>query len=162
MNMKLTVVYECLDRILVKSKYIGCYEAENSTTKYLDISTLKSVATLSTNWCANYCGQLNYDYFGLMNGQMCGCGSVYWWGAKIDACICNIACSGNSNEICGGNNKNSLSKNLYLDVCYGEIVDNYWDGLASQYLIGKNPECCKYALYKYIWIFIIKTQILLT
>ena len=141
-SAKLTVVYECIERIIVRSKYIGCY-GENST-KYLDQSTLQTIADLTEGSCSTKCSnQVKYDYFGLQNANKCACGSSYWEDAKKDACSCDKACVGNANEICGGNDKNSLFKNVYLEMCYAVIKDEYWNGLNPEFLIEKNPECCE-------------------
>ncbi len=79
-----------------------------------------------------------------MEANTCTCGTAYWEDAKTGACKCDKKCVGDSNEICGGNQKNSLFKNVYLDMCYREIKDEYWDGFSPEFLIDKNPECCKF------------------
>jgi hypothetical protein len=53
--------------------------------------------------CASLCS--DYTFYGLEYGGECYCGNTIDHGAFkfVDQSVCNMACKGNSEEICGGN-----------------------------------------------------------
>lgn len=79
------------------------------------IPTLTSIATLDpTNMmvgqCVDFCQGYGHIYAGVENGTYCNCGDVLSILAmNATDSDCNVPCSGNSSEMCGG----SLFLNLY-------------------------------------------------
>lgn len=57
---------------------------------------------LSGQFCETYCSGLGYSYFGLQYGIECWCGDedtdVTQWGTAV----CDMECSGDSTQTCGG------------------------------------------------------------
>jgi hypothetical protein len=60
-------------------------------------------ASLSVSKCKNSCYRRAYSFAGLQEGNQCWCSNyVAGEGAKSQT-DCNIPCTGNKTEICGGN-----------------------------------------------------------
>ena len=61
---------------------------------------------LTTEICTSECKRSGFTYAATRNGSVCFCGNSY--GKYGPASNCNVACSGNSKEICGGGGANSV------------------------------------------------------
>lgn len=55
---------------------------------------------MTNKMCETVCSKFEYNYFGTFNGQSCSCGNSF--GSYNRAFNCDVRCSGNSNEFCGG------------------------------------------------------------
>jgi glucan endo-1,3-alpha-glucosidase len=53
--------------------------------------------------CTSYCSGLGYLYAGVEYGMQCYCGNTYDTTKAISSSSCNMACAGDSSNICGGN-----------------------------------------------------------
>ncbi|GAB7347600.1 hypothetical protein MBLNU459_g4478t1 [Dothideomycetes sp. NU459] len=94
--------------------YVGCY---NETTgisggggaRALANGKMISNSTQTTETCLAYCSAASMQYAGLEYGQECWC-SPYLnsLSTALNASACNIACLGNSSEVCGGSLRISL------------------------------------------------------
>ena len=85
---------------------LGCY-TEASTGRALSGASFSSASMMSVEACQAFCS--GYKYFGLEYSQECYCGqSLASTSVPAPASDCNMACSGNSAEICGGPNRLSL------------------------------------------------------
>lgn len=64
--------------------------------------TINNVLVTSTN-CANWCASNGYSFGGTEYAGECWCGnSIPSGAAKLDESKCNMACKGDSKQICGG------------------------------------------------------------
>lgn len=84
-------------------KSLGCY------TDSIGERTLEFGANVegvnSASRCASACEQAGFPYAGLEYGAECYCGrSLKCPSAPAAASVCNMACNGNSTEVCGGPN----------------------------------------------------------
>ncbi|KAK0111496.1 hypothetical protein ONS95_001851 [Cadophora gregata] len=92
----------------------GCY-SDNYPSRVL-ASTSTTSSTLTIEKCITFCNGAGYTLAGLENGYECYCastiqsdGSTYGVGGQAG---CTFTCSGNSTQLCGGNNVlNLYSKN---------------------------------------------------
>ena len=63
-----------------------------------------SCTFLSIESCAQSCRALNYTYAGVEAGHQCACGNTLTnKSANVDQSECNVPCTGNSKQTCGGN-----------------------------------------------------------
>lgn len=69
-----------------------------------------STSTATPDTCIAYCAASDMQYAGLEYGQECWCAPyLSALSAKLDDSSCDLACVGNTSEICGG----SLRLTLY-------------------------------------------------
>ena len=96
----LTVIFSAT---LNANSYIGCFkdkgnpfglENRDLNGYYVNKSGMK------IKDCINICKAKNFKYAGLENSTQCFCGNSY--GKYGESKNCNMKCSGNPNEICGG------------------------------------------------------------
>ncbi len=87
------------------SGYIGCY-ADEATRDLTDEAV--SGGSMSVETCLSDCSKAGYAYAGVQYGKQCFCGDSY--GKYGTATDCNMTCSGNSTETCGGSYANSVYK----------------------------------------------------
>lgn len=77
--------------------------------RLLTVEPQISNTTQTTETCLNYCAAASMQYAGLEYGQECWCSPyLNTLSAQLNASACNLACLGNSSEICGGSLKISL------------------------------------------------------
>jgi glucan endo-1,3-alpha-glucosidase len=88
---------------IYKTGYLGCF-ADSSNR---DLSgNSESLPTQSPQVCSAWCGSQGFKYAGVQYGSSCFCGNSY--GKYGTATDCNMACSGNGTETCGGAWANSV------------------------------------------------------
>uniref|UniRef100_A0A1I8GYH3 WSC domain-containing protein n=1 Tax=Macrostomum lignano TaxID=282301 RepID=A0A1I8GYH3_9PLAT len=109
--------------------YIGCFvDGDNSNRDLKGLTGLKTigpftdkinlayffnVATVTIESCSSLCALGRFRYFGLQAQGFCFCGNSYGaYGAAANS-DCQELCVGNSSQICGGPNRNSIYKNFY-------------------------------------------------
>ncbi|KAF2878042.1 WSC domain-containing protein [Massariosphaeria phaeospora] len=106
-------------------KYSGCY------TDYLDFGGLRALkylssipgASVSIETCTASCKGAGYRYAGLEYGRECYCGSYFLSDIAAET-SCDLPCTGNSSEICGGLDRLSI----YIDPTFpGSSVANSID-----------------------------------
>jgi len=86
------------------------------TPIFFSPSPKTSNATTTAESCINYCRHNDMAYAGLEYGQECWC-APYLSGlsAKLNESVCDLACVGNTSEICGGR----LALTLYHSTTSG-------------------------------------------
>lgn len=112
------------------SIYMGCYN-DNTTSRDISDSIMYVSTQMNTLFCVIYCRKLSYSYAALQNGYFildyeknslsvfkffvckfrseCRCSwSFGKYGIADSDDTCNIACSGNPNQFCGGYYLNSI------------------------------------------------------
>ena len=97
----------------ISENYLGCYKEKGFEDKSVpsmenrDINKHSFESNKMTNeLCTTSCADKGFDYAATQYGRHCFCGNSY--GKYGDADICNMPCSGNSKEICGGAWANSI------------------------------------------------------
>lgn len=85
---------------------LGCYSDSVSNRSLNVTGTGESIEL-----CATYCS--SYQYFGVEYGSRCYCGNTLT-ASTLPNSSCNVACSLNSNEVCGGSN----ALNVYQNTNY--------------------------------------------
>jgi len=101
------------------SSYIGCYV--DSATRDLPSAPYSSNAN-TVEKCLYYCGVRHYSYAGLQYGVECLCGNSYGSQGKAAESDCNMACSGNSKQMCGAGYRNSVYNSAQVGYigCYSD------------------------------------------
>ncbi|MGD0525634.1 MAG: WSC domain-containing protein [Polyangiaceae bacterium] len=84
-------------------KYLGCYN--DSATRDLPYNAYSSSSN-TVELCVATCKAAGYAYAGAQYGSQCFCGNSY--GGQGTSTNCNMACSGNGAETCGGSYANSV------------------------------------------------------
>jgi hypothetical protein len=83
--------------------FLGCFKDSNKR----DLSGYAfSSPKMTKNLCVDTCRRKGFKYAGLQYSQQCFCGNSYGKLGKSDNC--NMPCSGNKGEICGGGWANSV------------------------------------------------------
>ena len=100
-----------------KVKYLGCFQAFsnegifNHKMKYADYN--------SPYQCSKHCLQKNFTLTGVQNGDLCYCGNEIDQSLKVDGSNCDIPCSGESQQWCGGKSAMSVFEvSKYLSKSY--------------------------------------------
>lgn len=85
--------------------YTGCATEGNGTRALSGQSYYDDLLTIEK--CANECS--SFQYFGVEYGRECYCGnSLSISSSSAPETDCNVACGGNSTEVCGGGNRLSV------------------------------------------------------
>jgi hypothetical protein len=85
-------------------RYLGCFKDPNNPFD-LDGRVERS-AQNTPQHCIQSCAAQGFRYAGVQYGQSCLCGNSY--GRFGQANNCNMRCTGDGNQICGGVNANSV------------------------------------------------------
>ena len=100
------------NKIKVKKVYLGCFKDKGDPygTRGRDLSAAGYLNdnSMSIERCLSICGQKGYRYAGVQYGNQCFCDNRYGKYGRTDNC--NMKCSGNNKEICGGFWANSIYK----------------------------------------------------
>lgn len=83
--------------------YAGCY-LDSTSNRTLQGTSTSSTSTMTDESCIAYCQQNNYIYAGTEYSNECYCDNSLSSTLESDA-DCNMGCSGNSSESCGGPNR---------------------------------------------------------
>jgi len=127
-----------------KPEIVGCFadaDARDLTSKRVVFKKL------TVKFCRDYCQKGGFTFMSVQNGDNCFCDSdVIGNYGKVSENQCNVPCTGNKTENCGGLWRNSiydLKKNKYLG-CY---VDGSSAKVISEqtvFLKDNTPEVCFY------------------
>ncbi|GIY31253.1 hypothetical protein CEXT_70301 [Caerostris extrusa] len=79
------------------------------------------IDSLTQDLCKQQCAEQKFSYIGLMVGTYCLCGNDLSDFSEVDSSLCNMYCSGNSEEICGSNDTNLI---YTMEAAYIGTVDN--------------------------------------
>ncbi|KAL8936038.1 MAG: hypothetical protein Q9216_005133 [Gyalolechia sp. 2 TL-2023] len=100
-----STLYPTPSQTISSYTYLGCANA--STPLALNALT-KTANTMDISSCQSYCTQNNYGFSGLQNGDTCYCGNglqsfsaIQKESGPASDSKCDVACAGNSTEICG-------------------------------------------------------------
>ncbi|KAI2464975.1 WSC-domain-containing protein [Annulohypoxylon bovei var. microspora] len=95
--------------------YLGCYSDSGSDGRTLSKDFYYS-DSMTVDSCASYCQAKNYALFGVEYSGECYCGNTATSSSVLSAeGDCNMACKGNSTQICGGSSRVSVWNNtLYV------------------------------------------------
>uniref|UniRef100_A0A1I8H1B6 WSC domain-containing protein n=1 Tax=Macrostomum lignano TaxID=282301 RepID=A0A1I8H1B6_9PLAT len=79
------------------------------------------------------CAYGKFRYFGVQNSAGCFCGNSYGRHGKAADSDCNMACAGNSAQICGGSGRNSVYRQVYNrpDSEYFALADRDYVNVTS-------------------------------
>ncbi len=86
-----------------QARYLGCFR--DNWTRDLSGYTTNNPG-MTTQMCVNLCREKGSTYAATQYGQHCFCGNSY--GKYGPATNCDMKCSGNTGEICGGSFANSV------------------------------------------------------
>jgi hypothetical protein len=93
-------------------KALGCYtDLVASRSLANNVAVAGGAAAMSNEACLTSCKAGGYTYSGTEYGQECWCGNALLNGggpAPDGNAMCNMACSGDAKEICGGPNRLTL------------------------------------------------------
>lgn len=95
----------------VSSKYLGCFKDKGDPlgTTGRDLNgAVFNRKDMTVELCSELCSKRGYRYAGVQFSSWCFCGNRYGTFGKANNC--NMKCSGNSSEICGGSWANSVYK----------------------------------------------------
>lgn len=90
-------------------QYLGCFRDQGNATgtSGRDLSGFAvSEPQMTTERCVSLCGEKGFRYAGTQYSSWCFCGNRYGKSGKADNC--NMKCSGNNRQICGGSWANSV------------------------------------------------------
>lgn len=94
---------------------VGCFKqkVQGTLEYYLGSSDDNSIDSCHSKCVAKEkeLGEKLY-YFGLSEGKQCRCGNNFDWDAWADQSDCGIICSGRDGELCGGNFRWSIYRNV--------------------------------------------------
>ncbi|XP_071808036.1 uncharacterized protein [Asterias amurensis] len=98
--------------------FIGCYNNPSNTPVFNDDNALTAM-NMTVGLCLDHCQQQQMKFAGLTRGNQCYCGTdeinINQRSQKRDR-DCNVECSGNNDEVCGGRATLSVY-NLTLGLC---------------------------------------------
>ena len=95
---------------IVQSCSKGCFFDQYAARDIVGIQTSSS-SLMTTEYCVNYCSNLNYAYAGLQNGDTCFCGNSYGNYGAASLSDCNVVCTGStldSTQLCGNWERNNV------------------------------------------------------
>ena len=90
------------------SEKIGCFQDFYPTSRAMPALNYTS-DSMTLESCNNFCGSRGYTYAGTEYARECYCSNEQPT-SPLDDSKCSFQCSGNGNEICGGDNAISLVK----------------------------------------------------
>ena len=97
-----------------RNGYIGCFKDQaddrDLSGMYGYPSDLPKFRKSSPQLCAGYCK--NYRFYALQNGGECYCANEFGQYGSAPESDCKLTCARDKGKICGGQNRNSVYKNL--------------------------------------------------
>ncbi|PSN73770.1 WSC-domain-containing protein, partial [Corynespora cassiicola Philippines] len=90
--------------------YIGCY-LDNVSQRVLSEASCFDDKAMTGEACVDFCGEQGYTIAGVGYGRECYCGFEFLLKTTAKAADCNMACSGDSAQACGGPNRLSAFTN---------------------------------------------------
>ncbi|KAF5310592.1 hypothetical protein D9619_008240 [Psilocybe cf. subviscida] len=89
----------------------GCF-SDTSASRTLKIASFSDVTNMTIESCIAFCAPAEFLFAGVEFSRECFCDNVIESpGAPIDSSTCNMPCTGNSGEICGGSGAISIFQN---------------------------------------------------
>lgn len=92
-------------------RYVGCYiDSENPALPRDNV--LENQTSMTLFKCFNYCRSKSKRYAAIQAGYSCTCGDdgarYYVYGLASSDTQCNSPCTGNTLQMCGGKERNSV------------------------------------------------------
>jgi len=88
--------------------YLGCY-SDSGSPRTLTGVQFANLGEVSTSACITYCANAGYSMAGTEYASQCFCGnSINSPNALIGAPYCNMPCSGDASQTCGGSSAMSI------------------------------------------------------
>ncbi|XP_062598585.1 uncharacterized protein LOC134260014 [Saccostrea cucullata] len=91
-----------------QKEYLGCFQDQNNrilTEKHTNIQSM------TVEYCRNYCAK--YQFYGVEYSSWCFCGSSLITNVRKPEGECNMKCSGNNRQICGGGWRMNIYRKPY-------------------------------------------------
>ncbi|KAF1964882.1 copper radical oxidase [Bimuria novae-zelandiae CBS 107.79] len=89
--------------------YAGCYTDSTGARTLKDATTGSN--DMTNTLCVNFCGDRGFAYAGTEYSRECWCGRTLSGSTLKPASDCNMGCSGNPDEACGGPDRLTLYNN---------------------------------------------------
>ena len=89
-------------------QYMGCYKSREGRYDQLQKMMPETSEGNSPSNCGKACQNSGYKYFGVHNGNMCGCSHRPRHMNEMPDDRCNMKCSGDDSKMCGSSSLNSL------------------------------------------------------
>jgi hypothetical protein len=114
--------------------FLGCYADYQNSIRVLTGYSWSSGNEMTIEQCVTSCGSRGYQYAGVQDGYQCFCGNNNY-SSQGASTSCNVACTGNSAETCGGNGANGVytaqsevtPQNLAASTSYTVNVSGFSD-----------------------------------
>uniref|UniRef100_A0A1I8GZB9 WSC domain-containing protein n=1 Tax=Macrostomum lignano TaxID=282301 RepID=A0A1I8GZB9_9PLAT len=71
------------------------------------------LSSMTVQLCSEICAYGKFRYFGVQHSSFCFCGNSYGRHGRAADSDCNMACSGNNAQMCGGWGRNSVYRQVY-------------------------------------------------
>ncbi|KAF8878018.1 WSC domain-containing protein [Gymnopilus junonius] len=117
---------------------VGCY-SDSTASRTLRVASYTDVTGMTIESCLAFCTPAGYKYAGVEFSRECYCDNVIQSpGAPISSNSCNMACTGDADEICGGSGAiNVFQSNpcVYPNYCSAngtfQYTGCYQDGVSG-------------------------------
>ncbi|KAH6720098.1 WSC domain-containing protein [Leptodontidium sp. MPI-SDFR-AT-0119] len=117
-------------------KYAGCFIDNGSPRTLLYTGPRNSNQTVQD--CVAFCKGNDYQYAGLEYGEECFCGASVN-NIQADEADCNMSCTGDDTEICGGFNRVSIYQDPTFPVADSTTISDYQKlGCYSEGSVGRS------------------------
>ncbi|KAL5327030.1 hypothetical protein ACEPPN_004720 [Leptodophora sp. 'Broadleaf-Isolate-01'] len=117
-------------------KYAGCFIDNGSPRTLLYTGPRNSNQTVQD--CVAFCKGNEYQYAGLEYGEECFCGASVN-NIQADEADCNMSCTGDDTEICGGFNRVSIYQDPTFPVADSTTISDYQKlGCYSEGSVGRS------------------------
>eukprot|EP01059_Diplonema_ambulator_P016847 TRINITY_DN28820_c0_g1_i1.p1 TRINITY_DN28820_c0_g1~~TRINITY_DN28820_c0_g1_i1.p1 ORF type:complete len:2516 (+),score=639.61 TRINITY_DN28820_c0_g1_i1:711-7550(+) len=137
--------------------YWGCFN-DDAMSRTFEFYAGSSTTLNSVERCATICKHNNYTFLGLQNGEDCYCGNSTGSAQLTADTVCNMPCTGNSSEKCGGSLANSVysttgpsapTPSSYFAGCFVEagLMDFFYTSTATTQ--ESCARSCFFASYNY-------------
>ncbi|KJA23963.1 hypothetical protein HYPSUDRAFT_201077 [Hypholoma sublateritium FD-334 SS-4] len=94
----------------------GCY-SDTPTSRTLKVASFTSVTDMTLEACAAFCTPAGYEFFGVEFSRECYCDNVIESPGAIETDGgCNMPCTGNSAEICGGSSRINIYQSTAIST----------------------------------------------
>ena len=127
--------------------YIGCFKDSQIRDLY---GFFTQSQDMSVDKCIDICKKHGFLYAAVQYSSSCFCGNYY--GRYGAASNCNMRCSGNKNQVCGGTWANSVYFTGLINSTHTIGFERSIDRMGMDYknfdLESANPNLCKNACYK--------------
>ncbi|CAM9363879.1 unnamed protein product [Ectocarpus fasciculatus] len=104
--------------------YLGCFH-DQANDRIFEVGA--SSDGMTAEICRDLCAE--YEFYGTQYSEQCWCGNNAEYDVHGDT-VCDMACSGDSSEVCGGNYAMSVYENDNVEVdpsyrgCFADTADN--------------------------------------